>query len=252
MAEIYKKTKEDFDKAVYAYLVKRLREPVNETDAFGTGILDESGAEVQPGNPNSNWAYTDLDKLVAFIKSAMGTEVNNLPSVFDGFDSLVLMNKMDLVKNVPVYRKVIGLVEEISYLPPENRGKGEMQKFSDEEGMPMEMRMQRAFTCAQFLLQCIINGGTVANENVMDFDHTVLDSTEGTFCIRSVGTYKDITDYLKNGRVIDYAHVKPEGYLLAVRIAKELVKANDTIFNPDKDNVLNEAKSWRTLSTYEQ
>lgn len=252
MADIYKKTKEDFDKSVYAYLVKRLREPITETDAFGTGIIDESGAETQQGNPNAKWAYTDLDKLVAFIKSAMGTSVDTLPSVFDGFDSMLLMKQMDLVKNVPVYRKVIGLVEEISYLPPENRGQGNMQPVPDEEGMTMELRMQRAFTCAQFLLECIINGGTVSSENVMDFDHDVLDSVEATFCIRSVGSYKDITDYLKNGKVIDYAHVKPEGYLLAVRIAKELVKANDTIFNPDKDNVLNEAKSWRTLSTYDR
>jgi hypothetical protein len=118
--------------------------------------------------------------------------------------------------------------------------------------MTMEQRLQRAFTCAQFLMFCIINNGTVQRETMMadTFDHDVLAATEATFNIRSVGTYADIVNYLKNGKVIDYANVKPEGYALAVRIAKALVTANDTIFNNDLNNVLNEAKSWRTLSTY--
>lgn len=252
MADLYKQTKFDFDQAVYAYLVKRLREPIENTDAYGAGIIDENGAETPRATNSANmkWAYTDLDKLIAFIKSSMGTEIESLPYVFDSIDSMVLMNQMDLVKNVPVYKKVIGLVEEISYMPSGNRGSGAMQQSTDEEGMTMEMRMQRAFTCAQFLLQCIINNGIVASENVMDFDHTVLDSEEATFNIRSVGTYKEIVDYLKKGNVIDYAKVKPEGYALAVRIAKVLVTADDTIFNKDINAVNNEAKSWRTLSTY--
>lgn len=250
MADIYKAKKQEFDNAVYAYLVKRLREPVENTDAFGTRMIDETGADTGNQSANGKWAYTSLDKLIAFIKSALGQEVDRLPKVFDGIDSLVLMNQMDLVKNVPVYRKVIGLVEEISYLPAENRGEGRLQPEADEPGMTMEMRMQRAFTCAQFLLECIINNGAVASENVMDFDHTVLDHVEGTFNIRSVGSYKDIVDYLKKGRVIDYANVKPDGYMLAVRIAKALVTANDTIFNKNTADVNNEAESWRTLSTY--
>lgn len=251
MAEIYKTTKTGFDQMVYAYLVKRLREPVENTDAFGTGIVDERGAEngTTSANPNASWAYTDLDKLVAFLKSSLGPKTDTLPSVFDKFDSMLLMYPTDLVSNVPVYNKVIGLVEEISYLPPENRGQGKMQ--SSDEGLTMEERMQRAFTCAQFLLSCIINNGTVASENVMDFDHDVLDVVESTFHIRSIGTYKDIVDYLKNGRVIDYKQVNKDGYLLAVRIAKALVSADNTIFNPDKNNVLNYRKEWETLSTYE-
>ena len=254
MAEVYKQTKQEFDGQVYAYLVKRLREPIEQTDAYGCRIIDERGAETPSaqGNPNAPWAYTDLDKLVFFIKSAMGQAVDTLPNVFDGIDSLVLMNKTDLVTNVPVYRKVIGLVEEISYLPPENRGEGNMQPNADEPGMTMEQRLQRAFTCAQFRMFCIINNGTVQRETMMaeTFDHDVLAATEATFNIRSVGTYSDIVNYLKNGKVIDYANVKPEGYALAVRIAKALVTANDTIFNNDLNNELNEARSWRTLSTY--
>jgi hypothetical protein len=255
MAEIYKKTKQEFDQTVYEYLVKRLREPVEQTDAYGCGFIDERGAETQSAKANQNaaWAYTDLDKLIFFMKSAMGAEVNNLPKVFDWIDSLAIMNKADLVKNVPVYRKVIGLVEEISYLPPENRGAGQLQPNADDANLTMEQRLQRAFTCAQFLMYCIINNGTVQSENYMarSFDHDVLDATEATFNIRSVGTYREIVDFLKNGRVIDYAKVKPEGYALAVRIAKALVTADGTIFNSDTNNVLNEVKSWRTLSTYD-
>ena len=253
MAAIYKKTKQEFDQTVYEYLVKRLREPVEQTDAFGCGLIDERGAE-RPGanQENAAWAYTDLDKLIFFIKSAMGSSVDTLPSVFDWIDSLAIMNKADLVKNVPVYRKVIGLVEEISYLPPENRGVGKMQPEADDATLTMEQRLQRAFTCAQFLLYCIINDGTVQSENLMvnTFDQEVLAGTEATFNIRSVGTYSDIVNFLKKGNVIDYASVKPEGYALAVRIAKTLVTADETIFNKDTSLMLNDAKSWRTLSTY--
>lgn len=253
MAAIYKKTKQEFDQTVYEYLVKRLREPVEQTDAFGCGLIDERGAE-RPGanQENAAWAYTDLDKLIFFIKSAMGSSVDTLPSVFDWIDSLAIMNKADLVKNVPVYRKVIGLVEEISYLPPENRGVGKMQPEADDATLTMEQRLQRAFTCAQFLLYCIINNGTVQSENLMvnTFDQEVLAGTEATFNIRAVGTYSDIVNFLKKGKVIDYASVKPEGYALAVRIAKTLVTADETIFNKDTTLMLNDAKSWRTLSTY--
>jgi len=253
MAAIYKKTKQEFDQTVYEYLVKRLREPVEQTDAFGCGLIDERGAE-RPGanQENAAWAYTDLDKLIFFMKSAMGSSVDTLPSVFDWIDSLAIMNKADLVKNVPVYRKVIGLVEEISYLPPENRGVGKMQPEADDATLTMEQRLQRAFTCAQFLLYCIINDGTVQSENLMvnTFDQEVLAGTEATFNIRSVGTYSDIVNFLKKGKVIDYASVKPEGYALAVRIAKTLVTADETIFNKDTSLMLNDAKAWRTLSTY--
>jgi hypothetical protein len=101
-------------------------------------------------------------------------------------------------------------------------------------------------------MACIINNGTVASENVMDFDRDVLDAVESTFNIRGVGTYKDIADYLKAGKAIDYASVKTEGYVLAVRIAKTLVKANDTIFNPDRKDELNETSEWRALASYER
>jgi hypothetical protein len=83
------------------------------------------------------------------------------------------------------------------------------------------------------------------------FDTEVLAATEATFNIRSIGTYKDIVDYLKKGRVLDYAQLKPEGYALAVRIAKALVTADETIFNKDTGNKLNDANSWRTLATYD-
>ena len=85
---------------------------------------------------------------------------------------------------------------------------------------------------------------------VNTFDQEVLAGTEATFNIRAVGTYSDIVNFLKKGKVIDYASVKPEGYALAVRIAKTLVTADETIFNKDTTLMLNDAKSWRSLSTY--
>jgi hypothetical protein len=99
-------------------------------------------------------------------------------------------------------------------------------------------------------MACIINNGTVAREGVMDFDQDVLETVEETFNIRSVGTYAEIVDYLKKGRVIDYANVKPEGYMLAVRIAKALMEAEGTIFNKERALPHNDAADWRTLSSY--
>lgn len=250
MAEFYRKKKEEFDREVFAYLVKRLREPFEAKDGFGKRISDDSGNMVGKLDDGSRWAFTDLDRLVAYLKTTMGTAVDRLTSKYDGVDSLSLMFGMDTDKNMPVYKKVVGLVEEITYLPAENRGAGAFQENTDE-GLSLELRIQRAFTCAQFLMACIINNGTVAREGVMDFDNDVLDTVEQTFNIRSVGTYAEIVDYLKKGRVIDYANVKPEGYLLAVRIAKALVQADDTIFNKERSLPHNDAADWRTLSTYE-
>jgi len=251
MAEFYKKKKEDFDGMVLAYLVKRLREPFTDKDGFGTKITDDAGNQVSQVNPDNKWAYTGLDRLLALVKTKLGPDVERLPSKFDGVDSLTLMFGMDVDKNMPIYKKVVGLVEEISYLPADNRGAGEFQEDSSEEGMTLELRIQRAFTCAQFLMSCIINNGTVAREGVMDFDKDVLETVEETFNIRSVGTYKEIVEYLKKGRVIDYANVKPDGYLLAVRIAKTLMGAEDTIFNKERSLPNNDAADWRTLSSYD-
>jgi len=251
MSSMYKRQKEDFDNKVFAYLVKRLREPVTDTDAFHMGIVDEMGNQVKQTTPETKWACTDLDRLLFFLKTAMGDKFAKITSKYDNMDSLSIMSGRDIDTNSKVYDRVIALVEELAYLPPENRGEGQYIEES-EEGLTREMRLQRAFTCAQFLMACIINNGTVASENVMDFDRDVLDAVESTFNIRGVGTYKDITDYLKAGKAIDYASVKTEGYVLAVRIAKTLVKANDTIFNPDRKDELNETSEWRALASYER
>lgn len=250
MSDFYKKKKEEFDSEVLGYLVKRLREPFGAKDGFGMKITDDSGNLVGQVTPENHWAFTGLDRLVALLKTKLGPDLERLPEKYDAVDSLTLMYGMDVDKNMPVYKKVVGLVEEISYLPNDNRGAGAFQEDSGEEGMTLDLRIQRAFTCAQFLMACIINNGTVAREGVMDFDQDVLETVEETFNIRSVGTYAEIVDYLKKGHVIDYANVKPEGYLLAVRIAKALMEAEGTIFNKERSLPHNDAADWRTLSSY--
>lgn len=244
MSRWYKSKKQEYDNKVYAYLVKRLREPIDKSDAYFMGNVDEIGNDL--GQKPSDWAYTKLDKLLIKLKAAMGQQnIDALDNTYDNVDFLSVMNGVDDVdKYCKSYDKVIGLVEESTYLPPEQRGKGDFIEQEDEQGLSKVERLQRALTCATYLLFSIKNNGVLVKER--DFNDLVLPAVEATFNVRSVGSVIEIASYLKNGGCVDYANVTNEGYLLAVRIAKALEKAG--LLNNPNENVDNVCRSWRSLA----
>lgn len=244
MSRWYKSRKQDYDNKVYAYLVKRLREPMDKTDAYFMGNIDEMGNDM--GQKPSDWAYTNLDKLLIQLKTAMGKDrLDALDNTYDNVDFLSVINGVDDVKKyVQSFDKVIGLVEEATYLPPEQRGKGDFIEQEDELGLSKVERLQRALTCATYLLFSIKNNGALVKER--DFNDLVLPAVEATFNVRSVGSVTEIASYLKKGGCVDYANVTNEGYLLAVRIAKALEKGG--LLDNKNENVDNVCRSWRSLA----
>lgn len=244
MSRWYKSRKKDYDSKVYAYLVKRLREPFNKSDAYFMGNIDDMGNDL--GQKPSDWAYTNLDKLLVQLKLAMGKErLNSLDNTYDNVDSLSIINGVDDVnKYNQAFAKVIGLVEETTYLPAEQRGKGDFIEQEEEKGLSMTERLQRALTCATYLLFSIKNNGVLVKEK--DFNDLVLPAVEATFNVRSIGSVTEIASYLKEGGCVDYANVTNEGYLLAVRIAKALEKSG--MLNNPNENVDNVCRSWRSLA----
>lgn len=241
MSRWYKKQKQEFDDMVYGYLVKRLKSPIESSDAFHTGSIDEFGNEMKEG---TSWAYTKLDKLIIQLKAALGKEgIKNIADDFSDVDSYSLMQgAVDTKDYRTKYDGIVSLVEECEYLPPEQRGKGDYIEPKDD--LTKDERIQRALTCASYLMYAMKHNDDIPNEG--QFNEEVLPSVEATFCVRSIGTCAEISDYLRKGGVIDYKTITKDGYILAARLAKWIV-AHDLCAN-GMNNVDNMCKSWRTLA----
>ncbi|MCQ2123331.1 MAG: hypothetical protein MJZ25_04020 [Fibrobacter sp.] len=241
MSRWYKQKKEEFDNMVYGYLIKRLKDPIDQSDAFFMGSVDEFGNELKN---ESNWAYTKLDKLLIAIKRSLGQDViNKLPNDYNDVDTYSLMNgAVDPKEYSSAYKGVISLVEECQYLPPEQRGHGDY--VDDDPELSVPERIQRALTCANYLMFAILNNDAIPSS--IEFNDTVLPSVEATFGIRSIGSDIETADYLKAAGLIDYKNITNQGFVLAVRLAKwiKMHKLCDRGF----DNVDNFRKSWEKLS----
>lgn len=244
MSKWYKNKKEEFDNIIYGYLVKRLRTPIDQTDAFFTKHIDEIGHELKSDN---DWSYTKLDQLLNTLKIAIGQEnLQKLTSDYDEIDSFSLMNgPVDSSKYKTKFDRIVALVEECSYLPPEERGKAEYVDDDDEETLSKVERIERALTCANFLMYALKNNDDIPTER--QFNEDVLPSVEATFSIRSIGSYSEIMGYLKTNGLITYKMITPEGYVLAARLAKWIV--GKELAEHGMDNSDNYRKSWRTLAT---
>jgi hypothetical protein len=96
MAEQYKKTKLEFDNKLYVYLMKRVFDGIQESDACNMDIIDSIGNII--GNPDGSdkWAFTMLDKFILLLKKQMGED--NIKSLVSNFeyikyiDPLFIMN----------------------------------------------------------------------------------------------------------------------------------------------------------------
>lgn len=244
MATHYRNRKKEFDDIVYAYLVKRLRCPTDRSDSYFTGAVDDMGNPI--GEHPAEWAYTNLDKFVARIKSMLGERgVQSLTADYDDIDPMYLMNGGKVEGYWDRFDPVISLVEETAYLPPEQRGRGEYTEGDSEEGLTKEQRLERALTIANFIIASIKNNGELISEE--SFNNYVLPSVEATFNVRSVGSRGELIDYMKKGGLCDYRQLLPEGHLLAVRLAKHIAKSELCHGDGDEDDY---GRLWRQLASY--
>ena len=74
MAEHYKKTKYENDNKIYVYLMKRLFDDIQETDACNMGIIDSMGNIIGTPDASDKWGFTMLDKFIILIKKQMGED----------------------------------------------------------------------------------------------------------------------------------------------------------------------------------
>ena len=240
MADFYKKHKLDFDRKVYAYLVKRLREPVENSDSAMIGAVDGFGAPVKEGL-RAFWAYTPLDRLIFDLRAALGDRVSNVPADYDDCDALSLMCQVSDPKRFhEKYDGPVSMVEECEYLPPETRG-GEEPFMDEESDMSFPERVSRALTVATFLLYSL-KLGELPNDTEFD---TVLEATEETFNVRSIGTRDEIEKILREGGLSNGPELTNDGYILLVRLAKWIVGHELCAKNSDPNHL---SADWRKLS----
>lgn len=216
MSQKYRDGKERFDSMVYGYLLKRLTQPIESTDAYGTGHVDEAGNEMDPGE---DWSYTPLDKLVLDLRAALGDRLHEIvKDSYADVDALKLMSgPVDARSYLDSYAPVVKLVEEAGYLPPETRGKPGEPQDSVESGLSMEQRVSFALTVATALMVSMLKDRLV---NEAEIDAEVLPDTEATFGVRSVGDAPEIIGYLRSAGLSNGRELTGEGIRLMYRISR--------------------------------
>lgn len=242
MSQLYKEKKEQFDSTVYGYLVKRLTEPYDSTDAFGMKHIDEHGNEI---DGNEDWSYTKLDKLVFDLRAALGDNLGKLiHDSFDGVDPLALMTAPVAQKDfLAKYDGIVRLVEEVTYLPDAQRGQGGPSQKAVESGMSREERVSFALTVATAIMTSMLKDRLVT-EN--EFDDEVLVDTEATFGIRSLGSAQEVIGFLRSNGLSNGREITNEGLRLAFRISREIVE--NKLVDPKGGGASNQAMSWVEVS----
>lgn len=241
MGKKYRNRKLEFDRMVYAYLVKRLREPITSTDSYQVGAVDSFGAPIGD-NIAAFWAYTPLDRLIFNIKAHLGDEVKALPDSFDDEDVLLIMTKVnDPGKHHGKYDGIVSLVEELAYLPPEQRWKG-APYLDTQSDLSYSERVSRALTVATAMLFCMKLG----DPPPAPMFGQVKEAVESTFAIRSIGSADQILKIMREGDMVSGRDLSKEGYLTLVRMAKWIV--GHELLNGDgsKDD---RSADWKKLSS---
>lgn len=243
MGQVYRERKEKFDAVAYGYIVKRLTEPYESTDAYGVGHIDERGNEI---DDSEDWSYTKLDKLVLDIRAALGDALTKVvPGSFAGSDALGLMDAPATTKEfLAKYAGIVNLVEETAYLPDEHRGQGGTPQETVDSGMTPEQRVSFALTVATTLLCSLIKDRLVTES---EFTDEVLNTVEATFGVRSIGSAREILGFIRSSGLSNGRDVTNEGIRLLSRISKEVVSKN--LVDPKRPGGMNnQGESWVEVS----
>lgn len=249
MAEQYKKTKLEFDNKLYVYLMKRLFDGIQESDACNMDIIDSIGNII--GNPDGSdkWAFTMLDKFMLLIKKQIGED--NLKSSVSNFeyikyiDPLFIMNMKNgtnLHKVKDTFDKIITAVNDKEYLP-DSLYHNDSYVEMNEESLNYCDYLSRSLTIATFLIYAIRVDRVPTS---IEFDGSIINSVEATFNVRALGTFEEIKKICEDNKLIDHNKITSEGIKLLVKLAK--IIENSNILNVTKDRIENQAHNWKRLS----
>lgn len=252
MAEQYKKTKIDFDNKMYVYLMKRLFDDIQESDACNMDIIDAMGNIIGTPDKSDKWAFTMLDKFILLIKKQVGHD--NLKSLISNFeyikniDPLFIMNmkagtNLHTVKDT--FDKIVTAVNDKEYLP-ESLYHDDSYVEMKEEVLNYCDYVSKALTIATFLVY------TIRHDRVpttIEFDGSIINSVEATFNVRAIGSYDEIKKFCEDNNLIDHNNITKEGIKLLVRLSKIIVSGN--ILSTNRDRIENQAHNWKRLSGVE-
>lgn len=242
----YREEKEQFDNQAFSYLMKRLFEDYDETDACHSGVIDGIGNVIGEPDDKSKWSYTMLDQFVNMLKQNLSEDA--LRSIFNNYSYMRDIDPLFIIKNGDVdyneyiehFKNIVTKVNDKSFLPEYLFH--EESYVEEEEGMNFADQVSRALTIATFLLYTLRS-----SRNLVDVDFSdVLESVECTFNMRPFGTYSTISSYCKDHGLIDSSTISEEGIRLLVTISKEVTEAN--ILNKSKDLKHNHRANWVKLS----
>jgi len=242
----YKEEKHKFDEQAFVYLMKRVFEDYDESDACHSGVIDGIGNVIGEPDGKSEWSYTMLDQFMNMIKQNLSEDA--LRNIFSDYSHMRDIDPLFIIKNgdvdyskyIECFKNVVTKVNDKSFLPEYLFH--EDTYIEEEEGLNFTDQVSRSLTIGTFLLYTLRN-----NRNLVDVDFSdILESVESTFNMRPFGTFDVISSYCKDHGLIDSAMITEEGIRLLVVIAKEVTDGD--ILTKSKELQHNHRANWIKLS----
>ena len=244
MDKIYKQHKENIDNLVYNYLICRLCEPIENTDAYLDGCVDSNG------NSKKNehkWSYTKFDKFVNELKKLLPidkmktrSDIINISNI-DPLRIIIdkKLNSDAFIKNI---EPIISYIEQYNYFPNING-------YDDNNGFDvLSFRDKVSFmlTLSTFLLYSIKYDRLPTD---IEFNNNILPSVEITFNVRSIGTNDEYKSFCYMNKLSDKKTLTNDGILFTVNIAKLIQKNNLT--TEYVKNIDNQYLNWIKIAETE-
>lgn len=242
----YKEEKTKFDNQVFSYLMKRIFEDYDETDACHSGIIDGIGNVIAKADYKSQWSYTMLDQFVNMIKQNIYED--NLRGAFNKYSYIRDIDPLFIIKNGDVeyskyincFNNIVTKVNDKSFLPEYLFHKESY--VEEEEGINFTDQVSRALTISTFLLYTLRSG-----RNLIEVDfYDIIESVECTFNMRAFGTFHSISSYCRDHGLINSHTISEEGIRLLVNVSKEVNEGN--ILTKSKEMKHNHKANWIKLS----
>jgi hypothetical protein len=242
----YKEEKKQFDSQAFAYIMKRVFEDYDESDACHVGIIDGIGNVIGESDSRSEWSYTMLDQFINMVKQNLSEE--SLRHLFDEYSYMQDIDPLFIIKNGDIdYSKfkeclsrIITKVNDKSFLPEYLFHEDDY--VEEEEGMNFADQVSRALTISTFLLYTLRGG-----RNLVDVDFSdIQESVECTFNMRPFGTFISISSFCKDHGLIDSSVITEEGIRLLVAISKEVSEGG--VLTKSKEMKHNHRANWIKLS----
>lgn len=240
----YKERKMEFDTQVFSYLMKRLFEDFDESDACHNGIIDGIGNMVKEPDYKSQWSYTMLDQFITMVKQTMGQDaLRNLFTDYGhykDYDPLYLMNDPAHAVDMKHIKNIVSIINDKSYLP-EHLYHNDDTYIEEEKGLNYADQVSKALTIATFLMFAM------RSERCPDrgmFNEDISGSVESTFNTRFFNDYERVAEFCKKNKLIS-TNITNEGIRMLVKIAKELSYSGILTKN---DHPHNKTGLWIKLS----